>query len=138
MLKVSQLFGILSNWSLKIQNGMPLPFEYELGWTVFLAFGTPQKWILRGEKTEKWLQGQPSDLQHVKNVLPPSIIKEWTLHTDNRVKPKKRKVTVYKNMHFDCVLLKGFYYLTYYNILWYLTFFSLQISFKPEFNHILK
>ncbi len=38
---------ILLNWSLKILNEMPPP-EYELGWTAFLATGTPQKWISRG------------------------------------------------------------------------------------------
>ncbi len=31
-----------------------LPFEYELGWTAFLASGTPEKWISRGKMTEKW------------------------------------------------------------------------------------
>ncbi len=42
--------GILLNWSLKIQNEMPIPFEYELGWTAFLASGIPQKWISRGKR----------------------------------------------------------------------------------------
>ncbi len=54
------------------------------------------------------------------------------------MKPKKGKITEYKNMHFNSVFLKSFYYLTYYNILWSLTFFSLQVSFKSEFNHIFK
>ncbi len=50
------------------------------------------------------------------SMVKPWTLKGWTLHTDNRVKPKKGIITVYENMHFDSVFLKGFYYLTYYNI----------------------
>ncbi len=52
--------GILLNWSLKIKNEMPLPFEYELGWTAFLAFGTPPKWISGGKRLKNDFQGQPA------------------------------------------------------------------------------
>ncbi len=47
-----------------------LPFQYELDWTTSLAFGTSQKWISRGERLKNNFQGQPSDLQYVKIVLP--------------------------------------------------------------------
>ncbi len=53
---------ISSNWSMKIQNGMPLPFECKLGWTAFLATRTPQKWISRGKRMKNDFQGQPADL----------------------------------------------------------------------------
>ncbi len=37
-------------WSLKFQKcSAPLHFKYELGWTVFLASGTPQQLISRGK-----------------------------------------------------------------------------------------
>ncbi len=49
--------GILWNWSLKIRNEMPpFSFEYELGWTAFLASGTPQKWISRRKKLKNDLE----------------------------------------------------------------------------------
>ncbi len=49
----TRLIGILSIWSLKVQNAMsPLFFECELGWTEFLSSGTPQHWISKG-KPEK-------------------------------------------------------------------------------------
>ncbi len=31
----------------------------------------------------------------------------WTLHTDNRVKQNKAKITLYENMHFNSVFING-------------------------------
>ncbi len=55
--KIEKWRGILSDQSLKIQNGMPLTFEYELSWTAFLASGTPQEWI----SGEKEIENSPSE-----------------------------------------------------------------------------
>ncbi len=47
-----------------------LLLEYELGWTAFLTSGIPQKWISKEKRLKNDFQGQPADLQQVKNVLP--------------------------------------------------------------------
>ncbi len=54
----------------KFKMGCSLLFESKMSNTVFLACGTPQKWISRGKRLKNDFQGQPADLQYVKNVLP--------------------------------------------------------------------
>ncbi len=65
--------GILSNWSLKIKNGMRPPFWVRIGLNCIFSLWDTSEVDFKGKKTEKWL-GIPSNwLLKIQNGMRPPL-----------------------------------------------------------------
>ncbi len=73
MPKVSQILEFYRTGHWKFKMRCPLPFEYELCWNAFFAFGTHQKWISRGKRLKNDLEFHQTSHWKLKTRWPPPL-----------------------------------------------------------------